>query len=452
MKKLNGILRVHFCVGSLVICAMILSTEMSIGQDANLQRQNVDSDSLYAWVQEHQENPLEMGNQIREAIPGTGPIFNIGLGDSYFGWKDKVYDKIGLRFGVSYQMLYQSASTVVEEADKNALSDWWGFMTKWTLINRKKGKNQGHLVFSMFERKPIGSHQFPSMFGPANVGSLTTAIEFTTWDFSIENLYWEQWIDFEKHKLMIRVGNQAAAALIDPFRFKDARKNFTTGPFCYHVTKPDPTFGFGVLAKWMPAKGTGLYISGAVTDMNGDPNSMGFDWSTVSHGQFFYGAEVGYNWVRGKGDYDHLSLLVFYATDRSTRNADVAPNEPGWGFSILGEKQIDNWVGFAKWTYNTAEGGGGLGTFSNNTGTTGVVYKNLFNVTGSTGLGFYFMDPIDEIFGDDTGLQYGTEAYWNVLLTRNIIVTPGIHLLWNPTINPDANFLVMPHIKFRVQI
>jgi hypothetical protein len=452
MKKIYKILIKHFNIRSLVICAMMLSTEMSMGQDANLQRQNVDSDSLYAWIQEHQGNPLEMGNQIREAIPGTGPIFNIGLGDSYFDLKDKLYDKIGLRIGVSYQMLYQSASTVLPDADNQALSYWVGFMTKWTLINRKKGKNQGHLVFSMFERNPIGNFQIPSNFGPINVGSITTAIEFTTWDFSIENLYWEQWIDFKKHKLMIRVGNLAAASLIDPFRFKDARKNFTTGPFCYHVTKPDPTFGFGVLAKWMPSSGNGLYVSGAMTDMNGDPNSMGFDWSTISYGQFFYGVEVGKNWVRGKGDYDHLHILVFYATDRSSRNADVAPNEPGWGFSILGEKQWNRWVGFAKWTYNTAEGGGGLGTFSNNTGTAGVVYKNLFNITGTTGLGLYLMDPIDDIFGEDTGLQYGMEVYWNVLLTRNIIVTPGIHLQWNPTLNPEANFVAMPHIKFRIQI
>jgi hypothetical protein len=388
---------------------------------------------------------------IRETIPKAGSIFDIGVGKTYFDWKDKIYDKIGLRFGVSYQMLYQTASTVVEGADNNAWSDWWGFMIKWTLINKDK-RNKGSLVFSMFERNPIGNHQFPSNFGPINVGSITTAIEFTTWDFAIENLYWEQWFGLGERNLMIRVGNLAAAALIDPFRFKDARKNFTTGPFCYHVTKPDPTFGFGITFKLAPAKGTGLYLSGAVTDMNGDPNSMGFDWSTVSNLQFFYGAEVGYNWVRGKGDYDHLSLLVFYATDRSTRNADVAPNEPGGGFSILGEKQIDRWVGFLKYTYNTAEGGGGLGTFSHQTGTAGVVYKNLFNISGDIGIGFYFMDPLDNIFGDDTGLQTGIEAFWHVLLTRNILVTPGIQLQWNPTLNPEADFVSIPHIKFRVQI
>jgi carbohydrate-selective porin OprB len=62
------------------------------------------------------------------------------------------------------------------------------------------------------------------------------------------------------------------------------------------------------------------------------------------------------------------------------------------------------------------------------------------------------MDPLNGIFGDDTGYQTGMEAFWHLTLTRNILVTPGIQLLWNPPWNPEANFVAMPHIKFRVQI
>jgi len=448
MAKLNKILGKLLINMGLIIFTMFLFAESSVGQST---KENAVSDSLDSeFFQTHVENPLETGNQIRETIPGDGSIFDIGLGKTYFDWKDKVYDKIGLRFGFSYQMAYQKASTVLEGKTDIAWSDWWGFMLKWELINKSK-RNKGGIVFSMFERYHIGDYPNPSLFGPVNVGSITSLIEFTDWRFSIENLYWEQWLAVGDRNLMFRVGNQIAAALIDPFRFKDAKKNFSTGVFCYHVTKPDPTFGFGVTFKIAPAKGTGFYLSGAVTDMNGDPNSMGFDWSTVRHRQFFYGAEVGYNWVRGKGDYDHLHLLVFYADDRSTRNADVAPNKEGGGFSILGEKQIDRWVGFLKYTYNTAEGGGGLATFSHQTGTAGVVYKNLFNITGNIGIGLYFMDPLNGIFGDDTGLQTGFETFWNMQLSRNIIVTPGIHLQWNPPLNQDA-FVAIPHIKFRIQI
>jgi hypothetical protein len=453
MVKLNKILGKFLISMGLVISTMLLFAESSVGQSTNLQRENVVSDSLeYAYQEAHMGNPLEAGNVIAETVPKTGSIFDIGVGQSYFDWKDKIYDKIGLRFGFSYQLAYQSASVLKPGAKYDAaLSDWWGFLIKWMLINKDK-RNKGGLVFSMFDRNPIGNHRTPSLYGPMDIGSITSAIEFTEWDFAIENLYWEQWFGLGERSLFFRVGNQIAATLIDPFRFKDAKKSFTTGPFCYHVTKPDPTFGFGVTFKWLPAKGTGLYIAGAVTDMNGDPNLMGFDWSTVSRGEFFYGGEIGYNWVRGKGDYDHLHLLVFYADRRSTRNPDTQPNKEGGGFSVHGEKQIDHWVGFAKYTYNTAEGGGGAATFSNHTATAGVVYKNLLNISGDTGIGFYFMDPIDEIFGEDARNQTGIEVYWHVLLSRNIIVTPGIHLQFNPSLNPETDFVSIPHIKFRVQI
>ena len=397
-------------------------------------------------------HPMDPEKVIDDIVPKPGALFDIGVSQNYFDWKDDVYNKTGLKFGVSYQLLTQVASTVAPDAiyDK-AVGQWAGFMTKWTLINRNK-KNKGSLVFSMFDRRGLGNNAVPSNFGIVDIGGITTNVEFTNWNFAIENLYWEQWIGLGERDVMFRIGNQVATVIIDPFRFKDSRVSFTTGPFAFHPTMPTPTFGFGAAFKWLPAKGSGLYISGTLNDMNGDPNLQGFDWSTVSRGEFFYAGEVGYNWVRGKGDYDHLSLLVFYADERSTRSPETLPNEAGGGFSILGEKQSGNWVGFAKYTYNTAQGGGVTGTLSNHTVTAGTVYKNLLNINGETGAGFYYMDPIDEIFGEDARNQTGIEAYWRISLTRNIWVTPGIQFVFYPTLNPEDDFVAIPHIKFRVAI
>ena len=84
--------------------------------------------------------------------------------------------------------------------------------------------------------------------------------------------------------------------------------------------------------------------------------------------------------------------------------------------------------------------------------TAGAAYKNLLNVSGEAAIGFYYMNPIDEIFGDDARDQFGIEAFWHVLLTRNILVTPGIHFVFNPTLNLEDDFVAIPHFKFRVQI
>ena len=140
-----------------------------------------------------------------------------------------------------------------------ALGDWWGFLTKWTMLNKGKD-NEGTLVFSMFDRGAVGNNAVPSNFGLVDVGSLTTNVEFTSWSFEIENLYWEQWFGPGQDKLMFRIGNQVVTTLLNPFRFKDSRVSFTTGPWAFHPTVPYPTFGFGAGFKWWPDEESGLYL------------------------------------------------------------------------------------------------------------------------------------------------------------------------------------------------
>ena len=399
------------------------------------------------------DNPMEAGNVLDNIAPRPGSVFPRGVPpQSWWGFKDDVYDKIGLKFGFSYQMLFQSASDVAPNATfDTALGQWWGFMTKWTMLN--KGKDyEGSLAFSMFARGGVGNNAVPANFGLADVGGITTNVEFTTWSFSIENLYWEQWLDSGKHRLMFRIGNQVVTTLLDPFRFKDSRVSFTTGPFCFHPTVPAPTFGFGAGFKWWPNEDSGLYVAGSLNDMNGDPNLQGFDWSTVGRGEFFYGAEVGYNWKRSKDDFDHVHLLVFYADERSTRSPETLPNKAGGGFSLLGEKQVDRWVGFAGYTFNTAEGGGVAGTLSEHTVTAGFAYKNPFNVTGEAAVGLLYMNPIEEIFDQEVRNQYGMETYWRILLTPHIWITPGIQLVIHPSLNLEDDYVVIPHVKFRIPL
>jgi len=137
-------------------------------------------------------NPLNPEIVLEGIVPQPGALFPYGVSQSWFDWKDDIYDRIGLKFGFSYQILAQSASETLPDATfDTALGDWWGFLTKWTLLNRGS-ENEGTLVFSMFERGSVGSNQVPSNFGIVDIGSLTTNVEYTTWGLEIENLYWEQ--------------------------------------------------------------------------------------------------------------------------------------------------------------------------------------------------------------------------------------------------------------------
>jgi carbohydrate-selective porin OprB len=48
--------------------------------------------------------------------------------------------------------------------------------------------------------------------------------------------------------------------------------------------------------------------------------------------------------------------------------------------------------------------------------------------------------------------QYGVEAYWRILLTQNIWITPGVHLIFNPALNQEHDFIAIPQLKFRVAL
>jgi hypothetical protein len=198
--------------------------------------------------------------------------------------------------------------------------------------------------------------------------------------------------------------------LLNPFRFKDERVSYTNGPWAYHPTIPWPTFGFGTGFKWWPDKESGFYVAGSLNDMNSNP-ALGFDWSTVSLDELFYGLEFGYDWKRSAEDRDHVHLLLFYADERSSRSPDTLANESGGGFRLLGEKQWGRWVGFAGYTYNTAEGGGVTGTFANHNFTLGAAYLNPANIRGEVSFSLLFLNPIEEIFPEARD-QYGIEAYW----------------------------------------
>jgi len=397
-------------------------------------------------------NPLNPEIVLEGIVPQPGALFPYGVSQSWFDWKDDIYDRIGLKFGFSYQILAQSASETLPDATfDTALGDWWGFLTKWTLLNRGS-ENEGTLVFSMFERGSVGSNQVPSNFGIVDIGSLTTNVEYTTWGLEIENLYWEQKFASEKSKYEFRIGNQVVTTLLNPFRYKDSRVSFTTGPWAFHPTIPYPTFGFGAAFKYWPDKKSGFYISGSLNDMNGDPNLQGFDWSTVDRGEFFYGLEVGSNRKRSRDDYDHWHVLVFYADKRSTRFPDTQPNKAGGGIRLAGEKQWDRWIGYASYTYNTAHGGGVTGSLANHTLTAGVAYLNLANIRGEAAISLLYMNPIDEIFADPVRDQYGLEMYWRISLSNNIWITPGIHLVFNPSLNLEDDFVAIPQLKFRVAL
>jgi hypothetical protein len=198
-------------------------------------------------------------------------------------------------------------------------------------------------------------------------------------------------------------------------------------------------------------QGHSPWLVGTLNDMNGDPAANGLDWNTFGKLQYFYGVELGKDWRRDNGEFDHLHLDLFYADRRSTRNPNTSPNVAGGGVKLAGEKQIDRAVVFANSVYNTAKGGGISTTVSRDTAIAGVAYLRPFDVHGEVAVSAMWARSFANLIpGVGAKNQYGVETYWTIGVTPNSSLTMGSQFIFNPALNPRSDFVAVPHVKFRV--
>jgi porin len=380
------------------------------------------------------------------------PWLSLPWQDERQTFRQQLYDKYGITYGASYQQLSQYATQTLPGVGPNvAVGAWAATSITWTPLDRG-GDYEGTLVFRGAWRGPLGDNPWPAPFGPAFLGLAWSNYEFTSWqaNYRIEELFWEQRLGPE---FTLRVGNQAPQAILNTFRFKDARTSFTASPVAFSESIPYPAFGAGVSFRWRPSALPGIFVNGAVNSMNGNPGFGSLNWMNLDWDQLFVGVEIGKQWRRENGEYDQLAIDIFHAGTRSTFSPNTTPNRAGGGFKILGEKQWGSIVGFAAYTYNTAQGGGISTTFSQNTAVAGVAYVRPFGIRGEMAIAGMWTQPFDNILpGSGQRDQWGTDCYWNIATTPNSTLTPDLQLIWNPSFNPKVNFVAIPAIKFRVAL
>ena len=105
MVKQNKILGQKVIFACLTLTILLFFSDLSMGQDT-IKLQTL-------------EHPLDPDKILDDIVPKPGELINIGVPDAYFDWKDKVYNNIGLKFGASYQLLFQAASDIAPDATYN---------------------------------------------------------------------------------------------------------------------------------------------------------------------------------------------------------------------------------------------------------------------------------------------------------------------------------------------
>ncbi len=80
-----------------------------------------------------------------------------------------------------------------------------------------------------------------------------------------------------------------------------------------------------------------------------------------------------------------------------------------------------------------------------------VAGKGMAQLPGGTPQAVY-MNPIEEIFAGPVRDEYGIETYWRISFSNNIWITPGMRLVFNPSLNQERDFIAVPQFKFRVAL
>ena len=402
--------------------------------------------------------PTDISRDLATSFPKRGSVIGRSLLSNYFEWKERLYEKTGIKLSISYQAAYQKVSDVAQGFPLTADDiDWaaggWLLMeAKWDMFN--KGDDwQGGITFALDWRHEYGDIE-PTLF-QTQTGSLwPTEWTIVAWDPWFSQLFWEQWA--KKDELVFRVGTQTAVQSIDFFRFKDGRNAFSSAQMTLpSTTLPWPGPGFGAMFEWWPVEDSPLYVIGTVNDMNAEAGEFSWD-NAWEYGQFFYAVEVGAHLGDFPTNFDHVHVTAYYSDERETQvgGSEVFPNKAGWGFRVAGEKQWGRTVGFANYGYNTAEGGYFGITLGEHGLNAGVAQQMPFDIRGEIAVGASWSKPIQEL---ETGPpvwnnrrdQTAVEAYWKILLSPTLWITPNVQMIWNPSFNLDKDFIAVGGLKFR---
>ena len=395
----------------------------------------------YVTDQHNLQKDIEPIRDINNSIPQQDYLLFSMMPQSYSEFKNDLFAKTGIQFGLSYQTLYQKASESLTETN-SAWGGWFIFELSWVAYNKDKDF-QGKFLISLDDRHILnsGQNQAPGFFR-LETGSLwSTDPSFLNWNLYPATILWEQ--EFGKDRLEISVGQFNALNFLDFFRFADPRTSFSNSQLSSPIALiPIAPPGLGMSLKWWPIKDSELYVVGLFNDINATAGEV--DWSGLfKYGEVFAGIEVGYNVLRSREDFDHIHLTMWYGDKLSSKSF---PTSSGWGFKLHGSKQWKRLVVFGNYAYNTSEGGGFNYTNTQRAINLGIAYLRLFDAKGELAMAASWAQPIDK----DLRNQVGIETYWKILIGSDLWITPGIQFIWDPTYNLNTNFIAIPQLKARI--
>jgi len=353
--------------------------------------------------------------------------------ESWYAFKDRVNEDVGLSFGFDYNALFMVATE--GPGGTTAAGGAARLFGDWQLVGRGT-PDVGSFVFKGENRHRLGTPIPPKELGLAVGYDGLTAYAFNDRGWLLTNCYWHQ--QLASGRLAFVAGIVDVTDYVDVYGLGNPWTDFSNGAFGTDPTIAAPNQGLGAAAGYRFTEH--LYALGGIADANGDPTDPADCFrSFFDTREYFTHLEFG--WIAGweQRTTDNVHLTLWHADARPQ-----AGTASGWGVAVSWSRRFPSrWEPFVRAGY--ADDGGALWDYSLSAGC-GYALEGLRSFVG---VGVNWGRPSEEAFGPGLDDQYTLEAYFRFQATKTTAVTPNFQLLIQPASNPGADVIAVFGIRVR---
>lgn len=379
------------------------------------------------------ETPTSVLYELNEITSRRRGIFDLGPVekplDDLTAALSSLYEKIGLRFGFAYTMVFQQASG--GPGDRTGASGDIDFMSAWTLIGRETG-NTGTLVFDGEYRFKIGDQPASALGGV--LGTLTnTTGGFNDRGWVVRDVHWRQRL-FDDH-LRLLVGRADSSDYVGGTRLQSINFFFLNRAFSANAAVAFPN-GHGPAAGATILPVDWFYVTGGAQNAYSQSNTM--EVNSLDEGDFFWFTEFGITPNIPNIGNGRYRLLLWRMDERPLWNL---PQDQGLSL-ILEQDFGDRLMAFVRYSYSEADL-----TNIQNAVQGGLGYSGLLGSPDDmTGIAMGYGQPPSGGGRDETVL----EAFHRFQLTHRSQLMLGYQLIVNPANNPTQDTLGVFEARFRL--
>ena len=381
----------------------------------------------------------------RTAIGGPGDNEQLIVGDSeekeswfekvvlphWEGFKGDVKDSSGLQFSINYTANYLHASSTLPGRKKEAAGGVFDLTGSWKVFHRKE-QDFGIVGFRVENRHRLGTSIAPNAIG-SEIGSLWKPdVLWGEFDTTLSQLWYEK--SWDEKSYAIRFGKLNTPAIYYDNHLLKVPYFLSQNEALIFSGIAFPSNGLGALGgAWI---GEQVYLLGGIHDANGSPTTTGFDTFFETR-EYFTAAEIGWSPSQDLVKETNIHLTGWHSDARNEKGL-----ASGWGLSFSAQHVIEKrWVALSRISYSDTEL-----TPTRLLATLGGGRKfRSYDFLGAT---LSWGQASNRQLRDQTGL----ESFYRLMVTPRTSIIPTLHLIFNPSNNPNKDMIAILGIRARFSL